>query len=151
MTAARLRAVLCLRDWILHLLVTSPGWSFSWFPSWLLMPQQPPFRSDPSPAQCSFRCFHWRDTVLSLQLWFWKLTCPPVTNEHSVLNPTSLNNVRQCVLKSILVPSNILLEPILVLINLEVLLNVHVAHTFTFKFWLWHYSSLLSINIVKFT
>lgn len=57
-----------------------------------------------------------------------------MTNEHSALNPTSISDVRKSVLKAILVPSNRILEPRPCLINLGLLLNVHVAHTFTFKF-----------------
>ena len=63
-----------------------------------------------------------------------QLTGPPMTNERSALNPTSISDVRKSVLKAILVPSNRILEPRPCLINLGLLLNAHVAHTFTFKF-----------------
>ena len=38
-------------------------------------------------------------------IWAVQLTGPPVMNEHSVLNSTSINDVRKGVLRSILVPS----------------------------------------------
>lgn len=54
-------------------------------------------------------------------------------NDHSVLNPTSINGVRECV-KISFSSFSVTLEPCPFLIDLRLLLNAQVAHTFTFKF-----------------